>query len=143
LLDVARETLFLVDGGACSCSVLAQSLRCSEADVLDLLHSARAELLAQLLETGCRDGRLPRPAMPGFRDIEDDLSFNRHLNVALYRALQKNTCDPVRLAALRQTIEEEEQQLMPQATMASPPSPSTLTRWLRLMFIAYAQGIDV
>jgi hypothetical protein len=140
LLDVEQEVLFLVDGGACRTGVLAQSLRCSEADILDVLHTARAEMLTELRQADADggDGLHPWPACV----VEDEVSFCRHLNMALYRALERDVADPLRLAVLRQMHEDEARDLVPATTAAAADCRPRLTRWLRLMYIAYTQGAN-
>jgi DNA-directed RNA polymerase specialized sigma24 family protein len=137
LLDVEQEVLFLVDGGACRTGVLAQSLRCSEMEILDLLHTARAEMLVELRQAGADggDGLPPLPASVA----EDQFSFCRHLNMALYRALERDVADPLQLEALRQMSEDEASELAPASTAVDAGRRPCLTRWLRFMYIAYAQ----
>lgn len=146
LLDVEREALFLIDGAACSEAVLAQSLCCGDAQIRDLVCTARAELIAQLqpaADESCHSRMARRLPVC---DFEDEIAFIRHLNVALYEALQRDIVDPLRRQVLRDMIEDEIGQLaQPQAERdraRERGGTSSMTRWLRLMYVAYAQDVE-
>lgn len=142
LLDVEREVLFLIDGAACSGAVLAFSLGCGEAQIRDLVCTARAELIVQL-QSADDEGGGPDLArrLPDF-DSANEIAFIRHLNVALYQALQHDVVDPLRRQVLHDMIEDEIGQLAQPQAHRDCGGRSCMTRWLRLMYIAYTQDYE-
>ena len=144
LLDVEREVLFLSDGAACSEATLAQSLGCGVADIRDLLCTGRAELITQL-QLADEEGSGPSIArhLP-VGAFADDIAFIRHLNIALYQALQGDIVDPARRRVLCQMIAHQSGQLaLPQVGRepgGDREATSRMTSWLRLMYVAYTQS---